>query len=228
MKTSHVGWVAVVLAIGLLKGVQAQERANFGFASGSGLEKPPLARNDVEQRILDVLEGMTKGKWYANVSPNDGRLLRQLTEAVNAKHVVELGTSSGYSGIWIALGLKSTGGKLSTHEIDPERVRMAQKNFEKAGVADVITIIQGDAHELVKQHTVPIDILFIDADKQGYVDYLDKLLPLVKPGGLILAHNMHRPTPDPAYLEAITTNPALDSTFVLMEGAGIGITLKKR
>lgn len=200
----------------------------FGFSSASDLEKPPLAKDDAEKRILDVLDEISKGPWYANVSPTDGRLLRQLTEAVGAKRVVELGTSSGYSAIWFALALRTTGGKLFTHEIDPARIKMAQENFAKAGVSDLITVIEGDAHQTVKQHTEPIDILFLDADKEGYLDYLDKLLPLVRPGGLILAHNMNRPAPDPDYIEAITTNPQLESTFVLMHGAGIGVTLKKR
>ena len=196
--------------------------------SSSGLEKPPLAKDEAEQKLLDVLDQMSRGQWYANVSPTDGRFLRQMTEAVGAKRVVELGTSNGYSGIWFALALRKTGGHLYTHEIDPERARMASDNFKKAGVEDFVTIIEGDAHETVLEHKEPIDVLFLDADKPGYIDYLDKLLPLVKPGGLILAHNMRMPPPDPRYIEAITTNPDLESTFVLMHGAGIGVTLKKR
>ncbi|MBV8381212.1 MAG: class I SAM-dependent methyltransferase, partial [Planctomycetaceae bacterium] len=126
------------------------------------------------------------------------------------------------------LALRKTGGHLYTHDIDPGRIKVARENFKKAGVDDLITIIEGDAHETVKQHTEPIDVLFIDADKPGYADYLAKLLLLVRPGGLILAHNMRRPPVHPSYLEAITTNPDLDTSFVLMEGAGIGVTLKKR
>ena len=91
-----------------------------------------------------------------------------------------------------------------------------------------MTIVEGDAHQTVSRYTEPIDIVFLDADKEGYIDYLEKLLPLVRPGGLVVAHNMRRPAPDPRYIEAITSNPALDTTFVLMDGAGIGVTLKKR
>jgi caffeoyl-CoA O-methyltransferase len=195
---------------------------------GSELQKPPMPKDDEEKKILDALEEERSGPRYANVSVADGRLLRQLTEAVGAKRVVELGTSTGESGIWFAMALRKTGGHLYTHDIDPGRIKVARENFKKAGVDHLITIIEGDAHETVKQHKEPIDILFIDADKPGYPDYLKKLLPLVRPGGLILAHNMRRPPPDPSYIEAITTNPDLDTSFVLMEGAGIGITLKKR
>ena len=145
-----------------------------------------------------------------------------------AKRVVEIGTSSGYSTIWLALGARASGGKVFTHEIDPEKVKLAGENFRKAGVDQVITIIQGDAHETIKQHQEPIDVVFFDAEKKGYLDYLEKLLPLVRPGGLILGHDMHRPMPDPRYLEAITTNPDLDTSFIMMESYGISLTLKKR
>ncbi|OGA70397.1 MAG: hypothetical protein A3G81_34520 [Betaproteobacteria bacterium RIFCSPLOWO2_12_FULL_65_14] len=70
--------------------------------------------------------------------------------------------------------------------------------------------------------------MFLDADKDGYLDYLTKLRPLLRPGGLIVAHNMARPSPDSAYLNAVTTDPGLETAFVNMQAAGIGITLKKR
>jgi predicted O-methyltransferase YrrM len=87
----------------------------------------------------------------------------------------------------------------------------------------------GDAHETVTRIEGPIDILFLDADKSGYIDYLDKLLPLVKPGGLILAHNTTNSGEDMQdYINAVTTDPALDTFFIHQERQGIGITLKKR
>ena len=192
--------------------------------------KAPLPRNDAEARILKVIDAMTHDpeERYLSVSAEDGRLLRQLTEAAGAKRVVELGTSTGYSGLWFALALRATGGKLITHEIDSDRIEKAKGKFKQAGVEDLITVIAGDAHETVKQHKEPIDVLFLDADKEGYIDYLQKLLPLVRPGGLILAHNMSRPTPDPRYIEAITTHPDLETSFLLMNGSGVGVTLKKR
>lgn len=194
----------------------------------SSLQKPALPKDEGEKRALAALEKAREGQRYANVSDADGRLLRQLTEAVGAKRVVELGTSTGESGIWFAMALRKTGGHLYTHDMDQERIKVARQNFENAGVSDLITIIEGDAHETVKKQTEPIDVLFIDADKPGYPDYLEKLLPLVRPGGLIIAHNMHRPKPDPRYIEMITTNPDLDTSFLLMDGGGIGLTLKKR
>jgi predicted O-methyltransferase YrrM len=193
-----------------------------------GLSKPPLAKDDGEKRILDAIAEARRGRRYANVSEADGRLLRQLTEAVNAKRVVELGTSTGESGLWFALALRKTGGHLDTHDIDAGRIAVARANYKRAGVEDLITIVEGDAHQTATRKKEPVDVLFIDAEKEGYDAYLKELLPMVRPGGLILAHNMRRPAPNPRYVEAITTSPELDTSFVLMDGAGIGITLKKR
>ncbi len=191
---------------------------------------PPLAKDEAEKKILDVLtfldENQRRGNM--NVPVEDGRLLRLLTESNGAKHVVEVGTSNGYSGIWICLALRKTGGKLTTFEIDEGRAALARENFKRAGVERMVTLVMGDAHETVKKLTEPIDVLFLDADKRGYIDYLNKLLPLVRPGGLILAHNMCPRLADPAYLEAITTNPELETLFLHKDGSGMGVTLKKR
>jgi predicted O-methyltransferase YrrM len=231
-----ISFCIVALAVGFLvvstASAQRREgdsnRPGFNFGGATEFDSPPLAKNDAEKQALAVLEEMSKGPWYLNVTTREGRVLRQLTEAVGAKRVVEIGTSSGYSTIWLALGVRPTGGKVFTHEIDPEKIKIAKANFEKAGVGDLVTIIEGDAHETVKQHQEPIDLVFLDADKKGYIDYLEKLLPLVRPGGLILGHDMHRPMPDPRYIEAVTKNPDLETSFIMMESFGISMTLKKR
>jgi len=234
MKPAVLG-VNVLAIVSLILGsssaqppAQRSGRPGFEFGGAPEFDRAPLARNDAEKRVLDVLDEMSKGQWYLNVTTREGRVLRQLTEAVGAKRVVEIGTSSGYSTLWLALGARASGGKVFTHEIDPEKVKIARANFQKAGLDDVITIIEGDAHETIQQHKEPIDVLFLDAEKKGYVDYLGKLLPLIRPGGLILGHDMHRPMPDPRYIEAITQNPDLDTSFLMMESFGISMTLKKR
>lgn len=227
-----VAVVAIVSAAAIAGEARSGRRGPGGRppATTSELSQPPKAKDDAEKKILAVLDEMwgDRDQRFASVSQTDGRLLRQLTEAVGAKRVVEIGTSTGFSGLWFAMALRKTGGTLVTHEIDPGRIKMARGHFEKAGVKDLITIVEGDAHEKVQQIKDPIDILFLDADKEGYIDYLNKLLPLVRPGGLILAHNMRRPRPDPRYIKAITENPELETTFLLMEGSGVGMTLKKR
>lgn len=196
----------------------------------SAREGPPLAKSDAERRILGVLDDLDRNqrRGNMNVPVEDGRLLRLLVESIGAKHVVEIGTSNGYSGIWLSLALRATGGRLTTYEIDARRAALARENFRRAGVDHLVTLVEGDAHVEVTKLRDPIDLLFLDADKEGYLDYLNKLLPLVRPGGLIVAHNMRSPAPDPRYIRAITTNPNLESIFLNMDSAGVGVTLKKR
>jgi caffeoyl-CoA O-methyltransferase len=158
------------------------------------------------------------------VPVTDGRMLRLLTEAAGAKNVVEIGTSTGLSGLWLCLALQKTGGKLTTFEYDAGRAATAREHFKKAGVDPLVTVVEGDAHQTIARLKEPIDVLFIDADKEGYADYLKKLLPLVRPGGLILAHNVDMVAD---YDRLVTSNPALETLFY-MEGGGLGITLKKR
>ena len=186
---------------------------------------PVAERATAEKKILAVLDRMVKShETYLSVPIQDGKALRLLTEARDAKNVVEIGTSTGYSGLWVCLALLRTNGRLTTFEIDHRRASMAQEHFKEAGVEKIVTIIEGDAHELVAKVKGPIDVAFIDADKSGYVDYLNKLLPLVQPGGLILAHNVDM-VPD--YVKAVTTSADLETIFY-MEGGGLAVTLKKR
>jgi len=203
-------------------------RGDRSTAETLRFEAPPLPKDNTEKHILATLKLMQAGPRYANVPDRDGRLLRLLAESVGAKRVVEIGTSTGESAVWFALALRKTGGHLYTHELDAERARIAESNFRKAGVDNLITVIVGDAHETVLRHKDPIDILFLDADKRGYIDYLNKLLPLVRPGGLIIAHNMTLRMADPRYVEAVTKNPNLETSFVFMDSSGVGVTLKKR
>ena len=173
---------------------------------------------------MSVLEDMNRNqtRGMMNVPQEDGRILRLLTEAVGARNVVEIGTSNGYSGIWFCLALRTTDGKLTTHDIDEGRASLARENFKRAGVDNMVTLVMGDAHQTVTRIKEPIDVLFIDADKEGYLDYLTKLLPLVRPGGLILSHNIEMIGQD--YIDAITKNPNLET----IQAQGVTVTLKKR
>lgn len=197
-----------------------------GFRGGyENSSNPPLPKSEAEKRVLATQEKMVAaGDLFSNVPMNDGRMLRILTEAVGAKNVVELGTSTGYSGLWFCTALLTTGGKLTTFEFDANRAATARRYFQQAGVDGIVTIIEGDAHQNVTKLKGPIDVVFIDADKEGYLDYLNKLLPLVRPGGMILAHNVNTA---PDYVRAVTTNPELETSFY-SQGNGLGITLKKR
>jgi caffeoyl-CoA O-methyltransferase len=186
---------------------------------------PPIARSDAEKRILETISAATKaGELYANVPASDGRMLRILAESVNAKHVVEIGTSTGLSGMWFCMALQKTGGRLTTFELDPARAATARKHFQQAGVDRIATVVEGDAHQNLAKLKDPVDVVFIDAEKEGYADYLNKVLPLVRPGGLILAHNIEMVQD---YVRAATAKPELDTVFYT-SGGGLGISLKKR
>ena len=166
----------------------------------------PLASMEAEKKIFAVLDEMVRShRTYLSVPKQDGTALRLLSEAVDAKNVVEIGTSTGYSSLWICLALQRTSGHLTTFEIDHQRASMARQHFKQAGVESLVTVVEGDAHEQLTKLTAPVDVAFIDADKGGYIDYLNKLLPLVRPGGLILAHNVEM-VPD--YVKSATTNAA--------------------
>ena len=217
--------VIVAIAGILLSNALAQRPRRTRSGQGdSQLEKSPVPKNDNEKKILGILDDILARQQYRNVPPQDGRLLRILTESMSAKNVVEIGTSTGYSGIWFGLALQKTSGKLTTYEIDAQRAATARANFKRAGMADIITLIEGNAHDEVKRLKDPIDILFLDADKEGYIDYLNKLMPLIRPGGLVIAHNITPGMADPKYIEAITTNPDLETVV----RSGVSITIKKR
>lgn len=187
----------------------------------------PRAADPAEARAMDVLRQMERRPGIG-VSREDGELLRSSVEAVKAKRAVELGTYRGYSGIWTALGLRATGGHLTTYDIDPSMAVEARRNFEAAGVSDLITTVVGDAHKELPKQAEGIDLAFIDADKDGYLDYLQTLLPRMTVGGLILAHNVRSPSPDPKFMAAIRTDPRLETRFANMDGAGMSISKKLR
>ncbi len=215
------------LAATLSLGAAALAAAPARAQRRGSLERPPLANSPDESRVLRVLDDIRRNQQYLNVPAADGRLLRLLVESSGARRVVEIGTSTGYSGLWLLLALMKTGGNLTTFEIDRGRHEAARKNFERAGLLNHATLVLGDAHSEIARVKGPVDFAFIDADKEGYYDYLQKVLPLVRAGGLIVAHNMASPPPDPHYVEAITTNPALETVFLNMQDAGVGVTLKK-
>jgi predicted O-methyltransferase YrrM len=170
------------------------------------------------------------------VGPDSGRLLQVLVATLEAQRVVEIGTLAGYSAIWMARGLPP-GGCIHTIEVDRRRADNAQRWLERARVAGSVTILCGAALEVLPTLEPPYDLAFIDAVKFEYVDYLEHLLRLVRPGGLICADNVHwgGRVADPSvtdkdteglrgYLQRIATEPRLLST-VLPTGDGLAVSL---
>lgn len=144
------------------------------------------------QEVLIELEKTQDNFW--NVARSTGNFLNLLLKATNKKNVVEVGTSNGYSAIWIANALKLNNGHLTTIEYYEKRILLAQENFKKCGIEDFITIKQGSALEILQQLVTEkdfkCDFLFIDANKREYIDdykIIDKVLPK---GGIIAADNV--------------------------------------
>jgi len=130
-----------------------------------------------------------------NVSPNEGRLLQLLVELAGARRILEIGTLGGYSAIHFARALPEDGALISL-EIDEHHARVARNNVERAGLSEIVEIRVGDARKLlaslVEGDEGPFDVIFIDADKEGYPEYLDWSLRLSRPGSLILGDNTIR------------------------------------
>ena len=139
-----------------------------------------------------------------------------LVKATRAKNLLELGTSHGFSAIWMGLALEETGGQLTTIEIDRERYDLARRHVSEAGLSQRVTPIRGDAHAEVAKLQGPFDFVFLDADKEGQVDYFNKLYPKkLLPGGILAVHNAIRQAGSMRdYLEMIRRHPDFDTVTV--------------
>jgi predicted O-methyltransferase YrrM len=170
-----------------------------------------------------------------------GALLHVLARAVGARRVLEIGTAIGYSGTWLARALPA-GGMLLTMEMDAARARVARANFERAGVADRTSVIVGDAQRMLAKVAGPFDLIFQDGDKLQYEPMLDRLVDLLRPGGLLVTDNVlwdgevvpgfvANPQRDPkdtraiaAYNERLNSHPRLvTSTVPLRDGLAIAV-----
>lgn len=139
------------------------------------------------QKFLDSRSGTWRDM---NVPTTDGKLLHNLVVKRAYTSALEIGTSTGHSGIWIAWGLSKTGGKLITIEIDEDRYKEAVANFKEAGLSDFVDARLADAHDLVKELKGPFDFVFCDADKEWYKQYFIDVAPKLKVGGSYTAHNI--------------------------------------
>jgi caffeoyl-CoA O-methyltransferase len=146
--------------------------------------------SDVDDKVKKFLNEHSR-QWYdMNIPSVDGQLLYDLIIKGNYKSALEIGTSTGHSGIWIAWALSKTGGKLITIEIDEGRYKTALENFKKAGLSEYIDARLADAHKLVKELKGPFDFVFSDADKEWYKNYFIELDPKLIVGGCFTAHNI--------------------------------------
>ena len=158
--------------------------------------------------------------------PDAARFLYITALAAKAKNVVEVGTSRGYSTIWLALAAQKRGGKVITCEINPSHAEEARANFEKAGLADVIEIIVGDARDTLRSQTGTVDLFFMDAEKEQYETYFDVVYKRIGVGGLFIADNALSHADDLLdYISYVQNLPSLESVTVPV-GKGLEVTVK--
>lgn len=184
----------------------------------------------VDPAVAKLLAGIRAAdKGQLAVSEEDGKFLRVLVGSIGAKQVLEIGAASGYSAIWIGLGLRQTGGKLVTIEYDPVRARQAAANIQRAGLSDIVQVVAGDAFTEVPKVQGQFDLVFLDAWKPDYKKFFDLVFPRVTPGGLFLAHNVINKKNDMLdFLAIIETHPQALTTTVSPGHEGISMTYKKR
>ena len=194
------------------------------FAGGAAAQSPVPA--DVA-RLLTTIKKADAAQ--LSVSEEDGRFMRVLVVSHGVKRALEIGGASGYSGIWIGLGLRETGGRLTTIEYDASRAAAAAENIKRAGLADVVTVVHGDAFKEIPKLTGTFDFVFLDAWKPDYKRFFDLVFPRVVPRGLFLAHNVvnkEREMRD--FLSAISDSSSVATSIVRPGSEGMSVSVKLR
>jgi predicted O-methyltransferase YrrM len=203
----RAGGLAGLLALGALASPALAQAGEVGRQTVKG--DPARTR-----KILDEMESKIGRYWSA--PRKDAEFLNLMVKATRAVNVLEVGTSQGYSAIWMGLALEETGGRLTTIEIDTGRHALAQKNVRDAGLAGRVTLIRGDAHREIAGLKGPFDFVFLDADKDGQMDYFKKIYPKnLTPGGMIAVHNAISEAGDMKdYTDTIRRHPDFDTVIV--------------
>jgi predicted O-methyltransferase YrrM len=161
------------------------------------------------------------------VSEEDGRFLRVMVAANHTQRAVEIGGANGYSAIWIALGLRATGGRLTSIEYDPARAKTAAGNIRQAGLADIVTVVSGDAFTELPKLSGDVDFVFLDAWKRDYKRFFDMMFPRLHARGLFLAHNVvNKQNEMRDFLAAIRNNRMAFTSIVTPSGEGMSVTVK--
>lgn len=187
----------------------------------------PRAQSPAVLKVLEQIKAADRE--LMAVSEEDGRFLRTMIVSTKAKRALEIGAADGYSAIWIGLGLRETGGRLTTIEYDPAHARAAAENVRRAGLDDIVTVVSGDAFREIPNIAGPIDLVFLDAWKRDYKRFFDLVMPRLTVGGVLLAHNVvNKRSEMPDFLDAIHQDPRVVTSIVRPANEGMSITVKLR
>ena len=219
MKSISTFRLALILFIVLTPGIFSDTRAQ-GSEENSALD----------EKVKKFLDSH-RGQWHEmNVPASDGKLLYEIIVKNKYRKALEIGTSTGHSGIWIAWALSKTGGKLITIDIDEDRHKQAVANFKECGLSAFIDARLADAHDLVKELKGPFDFVFSDADKDWYKQYFIDVAPKLEVGGCFTAHNVYGRRRAYGgigeYVEHISSLKNFETTFNT-DGGGVAISYKK-
>jgi predicted O-methyltransferase YrrM len=193
----------------------------------SAQQKSPGTLTPQIDSILKSIKAADKG--LLAVSEEDGRFLRVMVAARNAKSILEIGAASGYSGIWLGLGARESRGKVVAIEYDAQRAKEAKANMQKAGLTDVVTVVEGDAFKEIPKLQGTFDLVFLDAWKPDYKRFLDMVYPRLEPGGVFMAHNViNKASEMEPFLKAIQMHPGLFTSVVSPGSEGMSVSVKLR
>jgi predicted O-methyltransferase YrrM len=215
---------------------QGQPSASTPITAAAPLPPPESAQptggltTGVAPEIAAVLAAIREAdQGQLAVSEEDGRFLRMLVAASGSRSILEIGGASGYSGIWLGLGARETGGQVISIEYDEERAKGAAENIRRAGLSDVVTLIHGDAFAEIAPLSRSFDFVFLDAWKPDYEKFFELVYPRLDPGGLFVAHNVVNKKSDmEPFLNTIESHPALFTTIVSPSSEGMSVSYKRR
>jgi predicted O-methyltransferase YrrM len=190
-------------------------------------QRPSGALTPQIEAVLRTIKAADKGQLA--VSEEDGRFLRVLIAARGAKSILEIGAASGYSGIWLGLGARESGGKVVAIEFDPQRAKEAAANIRLAGLTDVVQVIHGDAFKEIPRLPGTFDFVFLDAWKPDYKKFFDMVYPRLIPGAVFTAHNVvNKKSEMEPFLNTVQNHRGLFTTIVSPSGEGISVSYKIR
>ena len=190
-------------------------------------QRPSGALTPQIESILRSIKAADKGQLA--VSEEDGRFLRVLVATRGAKSILEIGAASGYSGIWLGLGARESGGRVVAIEYDPARAAEAAANIRRAGLDDVVRVVHGDAFKEIPKLQGTFDFVFLDAWKPDYKRFFDMVFPRLTPGGVFTAHNVVNKKKDmEPFLRTVQGHSSLFTTIVSPSGEGMSVSYKLR
>ena len=203
----------------------AQNRGRWGTTAGSTNDSYFVGIED--EQVLPMLRFLPRTYGGVNVPAGDGRFLYDLILEKGYTRGLEIGTSNGYSGLWLGLALKQNGGELVTIEIDPKAAHEARTNFKRAGLDNVVEVVTSDALEAIPEIPGDFDFVFIDAYKPEYIDYLRLVRRRMVKGGAITAHNVtNRNRAMINFVETLKNDPGLETEIFRRHTMSVSIVIE--